>query len=250
MSFRSSAARLALTFVFATTLLAGCRSEPATTLPTTAAVTTAPALELRPATAAEITVDQLALLLPKHPVVVGFDVDDTLLYTAPAFNPLQPQYDPDVIRPKNYDALTAEQKADYHDFWNRLNTEYDDRSLPKRIGRRLLALHMARGDEIWIISKRQSIDPKPANDPVTSRYEMMFGMHFAHPVVQTELRDKTPFIAARHIDYYYGDSDSDITSSVAAGAVPIRVKRGANSYAKDAVHNGQLGEAVLADSER
>jgi acid phosphatase (class B) len=245
MLFRSSAIRLSLTFVVATTLLVGCQSTPSTNLPTTAAV-----IRLSPAVAGEITVDQLALLLPRHPVVVGFDVDDTLLFTAPAFNALQPQYAPDVIRPKNYDALTPAQKAKYHEFWNRLNGEFDERSVPKEIGKKLLALHVARGDEIWIISKRQTIDPAPATDVVTSRYERMFGMHFQHPIIQTQLKDKTPFIAARHIAYYYGDSDSDITSSVAAGAVPIRVKRGAGTYAKDAVHNGQLGEAVIADSDR
>ena len=32
-----------------------------------------------------------------------------------------------------------------------------------------------------------------------------FGIRLRHPVVQTNLKDKTPFIAARHIVYYYGD---------------------------------------------
>jgi hypothetical protein len=34
----------------------------------------------------------------------------------------------------------------------------------------------------------------------------MFGIRLRHPVVQTNLKDKTPFIASRHIVYYYGDS--------------------------------------------
>jgi acid phosphatase class B len=55
------------------------------------------------------------------------------------------------------------------------------------------------------------------------RLERMFGVHLPHPIVQTDLKDKTPFIAKRHIIYYYGDSDSDITAAVGAKAVPIRV---------------------------
>ncbi len=243
-----------LRFRFATYLLVlatsigGCRTHSPSSIapaPTTAAV-----IPLTAPIAEEISLDQLKLLLPRHPIVVGFDVDDTLLFTAPAFDALQPDYDPSVIRPRDYSKLTAEQKAKYHEFWNRLNRDYDERSVPKEIARKLLALHIQRGDDIWIISRRQSIDPPPATDVVTQRYERMFGVHFVHPVVQTQLKDKTPFIFEHHIDYYYGDSDSDITSSVAAGAVPIRVKRSSESYSKDSVHNGQLGEIVLRDSDR
>ena len=232
-------------------VVAGCRTTPH---PPVASVhrcpTTAPAIALSEPKAGEITVEQLMLLLPRHPIVVGFDVDDTLVFSAPAFNALQPEYEADVIRPKDYSKLTPEQKAQYHEFWNRLNGEFDDRSIPKKIGKRLLDLHVARGDQIWIISKRQSIVPTPAEDVVTRRYERMFGMKFQHPVVQTQLKDKTPFICERKIAYYYGDADGDITASVAAGAVPIRVKRAPDSYGRDPVHNGRLGEIVIQDSER
>ena len=76
----------------------------------------------------------------------------------------------------------------------------------------------------------------------------MFGVHLPHPVVQTDLKDKTPFIAKSHILYYYGDSDSDITAAVGAKAVPIRVQRSLASYAKDVPHDGQLNEIVLENS--
>ena len=213
--------------------------------PTTAAV-----IPLSAPVAEEISIEQLKLLLPRHPITVGFDVDDTLIFSAPAFNALQPGYDPEVIRPKNYDALSPDQKAKFHEFWNKLNEEYDDRSIPKKIGKRLLDLHIARGDDIVIISKRQSTFPAPAADACTKRYEKMFDVKLPHPVIQTQLKDKTPFICRAHIDYYYGDADTDVTAAVAAGAVPIRVKRAADSYSKDKTHNGQLGEIVLKDSER
>lgn len=231
--------------------VAGCRTQnPSVPLVPMPGPTTAAVIPFSAPVAEEISLEQLKLLLPKRPIVVGFDVDDTLLFTAPAFNALQPDYDPDVIRPKDYTKLTADQKAKYHEFWNKLNGEYDDRSVPKEIAKKLLALHMERGDDIWIISKRQSIVPSPQADVVTQRYERMFGVRFAHPVIQTQLKDKTPFIYEKGIEYYYGDADSDITAAVAAGAVPIRVKRSADSYAKDGVHNGQLGEIVIRDSDR
>lgn len=197
--------------------------------------------------AAEVTLEQLKRLLPPPPITVGFDVDDTLVYSQPAFTPLQKEYPAEVIRPKNYEALTPAQKAQYHEFWNRLNNEYDDQSLPKHIGRKLLELHIARGDVIYIISKRQS--SVPDNDLPTRRLERFFNIKLAHPVIQTELKDKTPFIAERHIQYYYGDSDSDITAALAAGATPIRVKRSSETYATDKVHNGWYGEIVLSGSD-
>jgi acid phosphatase (class B) len=216
---------------------------PAKVYPTTAAV-----IPLSEPKAGEITVEQLALVLPRHPVVVGFDVDDTLIFSAPAFNALQPEYPADVIRPKNYAALTAEQKKQYHDFWNRLNEQYDDRSTPKQVARQILLMHLARGDTVWVISKRQAT--VPPTDAVTRRYERMLGVKLANPVVQTNLADKTKFIAERGIEFYYGDADTDVTAAVAAGATPIRIKRAADSYSKDAVHNGQLGEIVVAGSEK
>jgi acid phosphatase (class B) len=73
---------------------------------------------------------------------------------------------------------------------------------------------------IYIISRRQKTVP-PTNT-VTRRLERLFGVRLRHPVAQTNLKDKTPFIAARRILYYYGDSDSDITAAVGASAVPIR----------------------------
>jgi len=77
MLYRNLVALLLAVLAFAP----GCRSsapqEPITVtktvvrkVPTTAAV-----IPLSAPTAGEITVEQLALLLPRHPIVVGFDVD-------------------------------------------------------------------------------------------------------------------------------------------------------------------------------
>ena len=210
-------------------------------------ITSAPALPLSPAKAEEISVEQLARMLPKHPIVVGFDVDDTLTFSAPAFNVLQPSYDPDVIRPKDLQKLTAEQRGQYHAFWNELNEHADDSSIPKKIGKTLLALHTARKDDIYIISRRQ--ETVPPSDVASRRLERFFQVKLAHPVVQTNLTDKTKYICERQIELYYGDSDSDITAAVAAGATPVRIKRAVNSYAKDATHDGQLDEIVIQGSE-
>ena len=67
----------------------GCRSsapqEPVTvtTTITRKGPTTAAAIPLSAPKAGEITVEQLELMLPRHPIVVGFDVDDTLIFSAP-----------------------------------------------------------------------------------------------------------------------------------------------------------------------
>src|SRR6266566_7300444 len=113
--------KISLRFLLAPLLLLlplGCHSATAPVAREHNCPTTAAVIPLAPPKADEITVEQLALLLPRHPIVVGFDVDDTLIFSAPAFNALQPNYDPDVIRPKAYSSLSAEQKAKYHEFWN------------------------------------------------------------------------------------------------------------------------------------
>ena len=140
------------------------------------------------------------------------------------------------------------ERAQYHAFWNEINERLDDSSIPKKIGKALLDLHAARKDEIYIISRRQAT--VPPSDAATRRLERFFQIKLDHPVVQTNLGDKTRYICERRIEYYYGDSDSDIAAAVAAGATPIRVKRAADSYAKDRPHNGELDEIVLKDSEQ
>lgn len=245
--------------------LVGCASTPspcaeagrplstpaATTLPPAQPrhcdVDKAPAIAPSPAKAGEVSVEQLSRMLPRHPIVVGFDVDDTLVFSAPAFNALQPGYDPDVIRPKDLSRLTPEQQGQYHAFWNELNEHADDASIPKKIGQVLLDLHIARGDDVFIISRRQAT--APPSDAADRRLERFFHMKLAHALVQTNLADKTKFLCERRIDLYYGDSDSDVAAAFAAGATPVRVKRAADSYAKDPVHNGELDEIVLAGSE-
>lgn len=226
---------------------AGHATGPAA-FPVPTCATTAATITPSPATTPEVTVEQLVRLLPRHPVVVGFDVDDTLISSTPAFNALEPSYDPKVVRPKNLGELTNEQKAQYHAFWNELNEHLDDLSTPKRIGQVLLDLHVKRGDDIWIISRRQAT--VPPSGAVTRRLERLFNVKLAHEVVQTNLTDKTRFICERRIEYYYGDADSDVTAAIAAGATPIRVKRAAGSYAKDRPRDGELGEIVIQGSEQ
>jgi acid phosphatase class B len=67
--------------------------------------------------------------------------------------------------------------------------------------------------------------------------------------VQTQLRDLAPILRQRKIEYFYGDGDADMKAANEAGAVPIRVKRGPRSAAKDVPHYGQSGEVVIKGSE-
>lgn len=207
-------------------------------------------ITLSPPVAHEITVEQLARVLPTHPVRVGFAVDDTIVFSTPAFaelDKIEPKFDPAVTHPKDYKVLTPEQKKQYQQYWNKLNEELDDRSIPRTIGKSLLELHARRGDEIFIISTRPG--SVPVSDAITKRYEKMFEMKFKHKVIHTQLADKAPFIAQNKIEFFYGDADSDILSAVGAKATPIRVKRGKGSSAKDAVHNGELNEIVLTNPD-
>ena len=88
--------------------LASCRTAlPPVVAPARAYPTTAAVIPLLPATAEEISVEQLALMLPRRPIVVGFDVDDTLIFSAPAFNALESDASPE---PRQEESLAAKRQ--------------------------------------------------------------------------------------------------------------------------------------------
>jgi len=191
-----------------------------------------------------IGLEELARSLPPAPAVVGFDIDDTLIFPSPGFNVLlngrdasgAPLYGADLR------AVVANPKA-----WEDMHALHDAYSLPKAVGHRLLALHKQRGDRIHLITARVGI----RGELLEQRVRRMFDVELAGPVIFTALKSKTADIRRLGIQVYYGDSDSDIEYAQAAGARGIRVVRAANAIPYDKVPtNGKFGEDVIADSDR
>lgn len=167
------------------------------------------------------------------PMAVGFDVDDTVLFSSPCFYEGQQKYSPGS---NEYLKDSA--------FWTETNAGCDRYSIPKDTARALIAEHQRRGDSIWFITAR----PHTEGEQVTAILKQTFAIEHMQPVVFTSGPEKTRFIHERGLSIYYGDSDNDISSAREAGARPIRVMRASNSTNQPLPANGAMGEEVLVDS--
>lgn len=191
-----------------------------------------------------VSLDDLHKSLPPAPTVVGFDIDDTLLFTSPGFNLVLNGKDTGGVNPYGADrrAVIANRKT-----WEDLHTVHDAYALPKEIGKKLLDLHQKRGDKIYLITAR--IDIK--GELLEQRVRRIFGVELAGPLVFTAMNPKTEHIKRLGIQVYYGDSDSDIEYAQAAGVRGVRVVRAGNAIPYDKLPtNGKFGEDVIIDSDR
>ncbi|MEJ7138064.1 acid phosphatase AphA [Amphibiibacter pelophylacis] len=193
-----------------------------------------------PASVRWTTVDEIARSLQGQPPMnVGFDVDDTVLYSSPCFFYGQQKYSPG--------------KNDYlgnQAFWDDINASCDQYSVPKDVARALINMHQARGDTIYFITART---PSP-KEGLTATLQKDFGIKNMQPVIFTGDKPvgaryaKTPAIRQTKLSIYYGDANSDIQAAQEAGIRAIRVLRAPNSTYTPLPDNGQLGEEVIRDS--
>lgn len=167
------------------------------------------------------------------PMAVGFDIDDTVLFSSPCFYYGKQKYSPGSEAYLHNDA-----------FWTEINAGCDRYSIPKQAARQVIEMHKARGDVIYFITGR----PHTQGEQLTTLLQRDFAIKDMQPVVFTSGPEKTRFIHDRGLKLYYGDADSDITSARNAGARPIRIMRAANSTYQPLPVNGALGEEVLRDS--
>lgn len=192
-----------------------------------------------------VTLAQLEASLPKAPVAVGFDIDDTLIFPSPGFQAvLHSTEGAGGSNPYGVDirAVVSNPRT-----WQDLHTQYDRYALVKHTGRQLITLHQKRGDRIYLITARVNV----AGDVLEARMRQLLRVELAGPVVFTAFKPKTEAIRSRGIVVYYGDSDSDIKYAQAAGARGVRVLRANNAIDYDKLPcYGKFGEEVIVDSDR
>lgn len=82
-------------------------------------------------------------LTGRPPMVVGFDIDDTVLFSSPGFWRGKITYSPD-----------SEAYLKNPEFWENMNNGWDDFSIPKEVARALIAMHVKRGDSIYFVTGR------------------------------------------------------------------------------------------------
>ena len=195
-----------------------------------------------------ITIDALKASLPANKIVVGFDIDDTVLFSTPGF----------LYGSNNTDGPGGTNKygTDYENnpqFWMDMNQIHDKYSVPKESGRAVLGMHNSRGDSIFFITKRYCYNDDAL--AVQNRLNTVFQLT-GSTVICTNGGNKTPFIENKNVDIYYGDSDSDIQYSLDVQAKkvrPVRISRSQLSENKPIPANsynpGKFGEEIILNSE-
>jgi acid phosphatase (class B) len=180
-----------------------------------------------------VTIEEIAQSLENFsPFNVGFDVDDTVIFSSPGHYYGQQKYSP------GNDAY-----LDMEEFWDEMNNSLDKFSLPKDCARKLIELHKKRGDTIYFITARTKTD----NETVTDYLAQIFVIDNLHETIFTKFKARA--IRENNIRLYYGDSDSDIKAALEAGIRAIRIMRARNSIHIPTPKYGNLGEEVLKDSE-
>ena len=186
-----------------------------------------------------VSVEDLAKELEgKPPMAVGFDVDDTVLFSTPVFYRGQQEFSPG-----GYSYLSNQ------DFWDKANYGWDAFSRPKLIATKLVDMHQKRGDSIYFITGRTGSDC----DFTRQYLKKAFNIKNMHDVIfagssRSEYL-KTQHIKSNNIKIYYGDANGDIISARQAGAEGIRIMRAANSSYTPIPKNGIYGERIVLDSQ-
>ena len=174
----------------------------------------------------------------KSPIAVGFDIDDTTLFSSPVFYRGQ-----QMFSPNGYEYLSNQK------FWDKANCGWDAFSMPKTIAKKLIAMHQARGDDIYFITGRTSSPCHFTTDYLKKTFHIKKMNDVIFAGSSRTAYTKTQYIKAHKIKIYYGDADGDIISARHAGAEGIRVMRAANSSYKPLPKNGLYGERILRDSQ-
>ena len=186
------------------------------------------------------TVDEIAASLPEKTISVGFDVDDTVLFSSPGFYYAFSNTDgPNGSNKYGDRPLSSDQ------FWKDQSCDFDRFSMPKESAREILAMHQKRGDKIYFITAR----PPVKGEILTRHLHREFKLEGQPPVVFSGKTSKAVFIRKHDISIFYGDSDSDISEAYEAGIRAIRFLRSPISTNKSKYNPGMHGEVVLRDSE-
>ncbi|MNR02689.1 Class B acid phosphatase precursor [compost metagenome] len=132
-----------------------------------------------------------------------------------------------------------------------MNNGWDEFSIPKEVGRALIAMHVKRGDSIYFVTGRS----QTKTETVTKTLQGDFSIPAANmnPVIfagdKHGQNTKTQWLEQKNIKVFYGDSDNDISAARDVGARGIRVLRASNSTYRPLPMAGSFGEEVIVNSE-
>lgn len=188
-----------------------------------------------------VSVAQIENSLMGHPpMAVGFDIDDTVLFSSPGFWRGQKTYSPD-----------SQDYLKNPEFWEKMNNVWDAFSIPKEVARSLIAMHVKRGDSIYFVTGRSQTKTETVSKTLQDDF-LIPGANM-NPVIfagdEPGQNTKTQWLKEKNIRVFYGDSDNDITAAREVGARGIRVLRASNSTYRPLPQAGAFNEEVIVNSE-
>jgi len=176
----------------------------------------------------------------RPPMAVGFDIDDTVLFSSPGF-----------WRGKELYSPQSEAYLHNPEFWEKMNNGWDEFSIPKEVARTLIALHVKRGDAIYFVTGRSQTKTETVSKTLQDDFQIPAAN--MNPVIfagdQPGQNTKTQWLQDKQIKMFYGDSDNDIRAAREVGARGIRVLRASNSTYRPLPQAGMYGEEVIVNSE-
>ncbi|WP_312214345.1 acid phosphatase AphA [Pseudescherichia sp.] len=176
----------------------------------------------------------------RPPMAVGFDIDDTVLFSSPGF-----------WRGKETFSPQSEEYLHNPAFWEKMNNGWDEYSIPKEVARALIAMHIKRGDAIYFVTGRSQSKTETVSKTLQDDFQIP--AENMNPVIfagdQPGQNTKTQWLQDKQIKLFYGDSDNDISAAREVGARGIRVLRASNSTYRPMPQAGMYGEEVIANSE-
>lgn len=171
---------------------------------------------------------------------VGFDVDDTLLFSTPSF-----------VLGKAIFSVNSEAWSHNVNFWQQVNNGLLVYSKKKESMQKIINYHLKRDDDIYFITDR----PRTNVEELSSRLAGDFNIPFYKrnvvifkSYINGVKRNKDYFIKINKIAVYYGDSDADISQDRNT-VLKIRVLRSVASQNKNHYHPGMYCEFVITGSE-
>lgn len=157
---------------------------------------------------------------------IGFDVDDTILFSSPAF--LQ--------------AERSDIKPFSKEYWDIVNSSDEKYSIIKKKTAEIIKKYLDNGDEVFAITARPDYNGEYLKNFLNK------ALNIPKENIFFEYDSKVERIKSLKLDYYYGDSDSDIEDALAAGAKPIRIQRSPNSNYKKKYNPGKYNEQIIENS--
>lgn len=179
-------------------------------------------------------------LTGRPPIAVGFDIDDTVLFSSPGFWRGKKTYSPD-----------SEDYLKNPAFWEKMNNGWDEFSIPKEVARQLIDMHVRRGDSIFFVTGRSPTKTETVSKTLADNFHIPAAN--MNPVIfagdKPGQNTKTQWLQDKNVRMFYGDSDNDITAARDVGIRGIRILRASNSTYKPLPQAGAFGEEVIVNSE-